>query len=81
MKQTKTKCEDCGFVTNGFSEWTFEYKGTKETAYVELAEDGFWNIEPLVELYGEKFENEIMDGEENCPNCGSDQIYEIIEDD
>lgn len=78
--QTKTKCWDCGYVTNGISEWVFNYKGEKEYALVYIREDKTCDTERLIELYGEQYEEAINNGEEVCPKCGSTEIYEIRED-
>ena len=74
----KTECMDCGHITHGNSKWKFMHLDKTYMEEVKLSEDGTWDLQPIIEQFGESFEASIMDGEEACPECGSIAIYPYI---
>ena len=76
---SKTECLECGHVTYGKSAWRFEKDENVYIENVNLGEDGLWNLEPIIEQFGDSFEASIMDGEEVCPECKSERIYPVLE--
>lgn len=76
---SSTECGDCGHITHGKSAWMFEKDGKTYIEDVNLGEDGTWSLEPLIEQFGETFEDSIMEGEEVCPECKSVNIYPVLD--
>ena len=69
-----TKCYCCGHKTRCVGSWKFEHnnKTYYETVYEK---NGFWNLEKLVEKFGEDFRESISEGTEVCDVCKSTNIY------
>lgn len=75
---TNTECEECGHITHGKSAWKFEFHGKTYIENINLSEDDTWDLDPLIEQFGETFSDSIMEGTEVCPECNSENIYPAL---
>ena len=74
----ETECFDCGHITHGVSNWKFVHNDKEYIEEVFMGQDGTWDLEPLIERFGEDVDPGIMSGEEACPKCHSIAIFPVI---
>jgi hypothetical protein len=76
-----TRCDECGHITYGISAWKFTHEEKEYIEEVRINETGNnWELEPLVEKYGEDFSFDILEGEEVCPICNNRGIYPVLKE-
>lgn len=73
-----TKCKNCGCETNGKSKWKFKINNKNHISNVKIhKETNLWDLRPIIKNFGAKNHEAIINGEEICPKCNSEEIYEV----